>query len=183
MRQALIFGYGSLVNRATHDNAAHPAELAGWRRVWRHTVFRPAAFLSVEPAPGIKIDGLVLQVPGNLAALDAREKAYARHSVTQNVTRPEELAGEIQVYAVAPRHLLQGGTHPIPLSYLDAVVQGFWREFGPDGARRFFATTAGWETPVLDDRNDPTYPRHQTLTQAERALVDDLLAEFGAVRR
>jgi len=182
MTQALIFGYGSLVNRETHDNAAHPARLSGWRRVWRYTVFRPAAFLSVEPAAGVDIEGLVLQIPGSLAALDARETAYVRHQVTAAVARTAELAGEIQVYAVAPQHLHQGSTHPILLSYLDAVLQGFLREFGEAGARRFFETTAGWNTPVLDDRADPTYPRHQTLSRAERDTVDRLMAEFGAVR-
>jgi len=49
MSAAFFFGYGSLVNRATHSfNNAQPAQLTGWRRVWRHTDLRPVAFLSVQ---------------------------------------------------------------------------------------------------------------------------------------
>jgi hypothetical protein len=57
------------------------------------------------------------------------------------------------------------------------VVQGYLREFGEAGVKRFFDTTDGWEAPVLNDRADPVYPRHRVLTADERTLVDDLLAE------
>ena len=63
------------------------------------------------------------------------------------------------------------------LSYLDVVVQGYLREFGEQGVQRFFDTTDGWDAPVLNDRADPVYPRHRTLNEQERALVDDMLAE------
>jgi hypothetical protein len=68
---------------------------------------------------------------------------------------------------------------PILMSYLDVVVQGYLREFGQAGAEDFFATTDGWDIPVLDDRAAPRYPRHQALTGDERALVDALLREVG----
>ena len=55
-----FFGYGSLVNRATHDYpAATPAQLRGWRRTWVRTDIRDVVFLSVRPDPGSVIDGLV----------------------------------------------------------------------------------------------------------------------------
>jgi len=172
-----FFGYGSLVNRATHDYpAAEPALLAGWRRVWVHTALRPVAFLSVEPASGVSIAGLVARVPGaDWAALDAREFAYTRHAVTAQ-TGAGPLAA--QVYAVAQGRA-PGARHPILLSYLDAVVQGFLREYGPGGAAAFFATTAGWQAPVFDDRAAPRYPRAQVLGRSERATVDDALAALG----
>jgi hypothetical protein len=66
------------------------------------------------------------------------------------------------------------------LSYIDVVVQGYLREFGEEGVARFFATTDGWDAPVADDRADPIYLRHQTLTRAERALVDRWLDDLGA---
>ena len=73
-----IFGYGSLVNRATHGHApAEPRTLAGWRRVWVHSAHRPVAILSVERAPGAEIDGLVLPVAeADRPALIEREAAY-----------------------------------------------------------------------------------------------------------
>lgn len=175
---ARFFGYGSLVNRATHDYpGARAATLPGWRRVWVHTAARPVAFLSAEPSPGTAIAGLVADVPGgDWAALDAREFAYARHPVTA-----ETVSGTltVQVYAV-PQGQSPTADHPILLSYLDAVVQGFLREYGAEGAAGFFATTAGWQAPVLDDRAAPRYPRAQSLTASERATVDDGLARVGA---
>lgn len=172
-----VFGYGSLVNRATHTYpGARPAQLAGWRRVWVHTTLRPVAYLSVQPGDG-SILGLLAEVPGgDWAALDAREAAYARHAVTAMGPGGPEAA---QVYAVptGAAHAPQAA-HPIMQSYLDCVVQGFLREFGPAGAADFFATTDGWEAPILDDRAAPVYSRAQSLTARERDFVDAALCRF-----
>ena len=182
MQHPAFFGYGSLVNRATHDHdPAAPAELSGWRRVWRHTEARPVAFLSVEPAEGVTIAGLVAAVPGgNWAALDQREHAYDRVIVPPATVRAEAAwADTVSLYAV--RDPGQPSIrHPVLLSYLDTVVQGFLREFGPIGAEAFFDTTAGWEAPILDDRAAPRYPRHQRLSRAERAAVNEGLDRVGA---
>ena len=177
---ACFFGYGSLVNRATHSYpGAIPARLPGWRRVWVHTAARPVAFLSVEPAPGVTIDGLLAEVPGaDWSALDLREAAYLRHPVQVDCAGQGRAA---QVYAVPQDAAVAPETrHPVLLSYLDAVVQGFLREWGGDGVERFFATTAGWDAPFLDDRAAPRYPRAQRLGPAETALADAGLARMGA---
>lgn len=183
-RHPAFFGYGSLVNRATHDyTPATTARLTGWRRVWRQTRLRPFPFLSVEPAPS-EIDGLVAAVPGeDWSALDAREAAYRRHPVAADSLAPAPgWAHRIAVYRVDEAHAVPDADGPILLSYLDAVVQGFLREFGPEGVVRFFATTAGW-TWILDDRDAPLYPRHQRLAPAERALTDAGTAALGLSRR
>ncbi|MCB2134986.1 MAG: gamma-glutamylcyclotransferase [Rhodobacteraceae bacterium] len=178
-----FFGYGSLVNRRTHDYAqTAPARLTGWRRVWRQTRLRPFAFLSIEPATE-QIDGLIAAVPGDdWAALDLREAAYLRHEISHSAfdTTPN-WAGSLAVYAVDPANGADA-RHPILLSYLDVVVQGFLTEFGESGVDRFFASTTGW-TAIHDDRQSPLYPRHQTLTGAEQRLVDNGLEELGIGRR
>ena len=177
-----FFGYGSLVNRATHDYpAARPARLEGWRRVWVHTPARDLAFLSVRPAMGEVIEGLVAEVPGqDWRALDAREFAYARHPVE---ARLDSGALAVQVYAVPGSDAAEpSAAHPILLSYLDAVVQGFLREYGVAGAERFFDTTDGWAAPILNDRAAPRYPRAQSLSPDETALVDAFLAQVRPAR-
>lgn len=184
-RHPAFFGYGSLVNRATHDHSpAVPARLGGWRRVWRQTTLRPWPFLSVERHANTRIDGLIAAVPGaDWSALDRREAAYERTHLTQDsLTDAPYWAAEIQIYSVDPRHGKDAPTGPILLSYLDTVVQGFLREFGRDGVARFFATTVGWG-PILDDRHDPLYPRAQRLGMAERGLVDDHIDLLGLVRQ
>ena len=173
MSDAQFFGYGSLVNHATHgyDNA-RPALLQGWRRVWVHTALRPVAYLSVEPADGT-IAGLVAEVPGgDWTALDARERAYDRHPVTVHLHACGSPA-DARVYAVPRAHAAPPDTrHPVLLSYIDTVVQGFLQVFGREGAEDFFTTTAGWGGPILDDRAAPRYPRATIPTKAERAVVD-----------
>jgi hypothetical protein len=179
-----FFGYGSLVNRATHDYPrASKARVRGWARVWRGTSLRQVAYLSATEAPGVEIEGLIAAVPGgDWAALDARERAYARHPVAMvKHDHPETLA--IMIYKVEPHHVSTASAHPILLSYLDTVVQGYMREFGEPGALRFFETTRGWEAGILDDRSAPRYPRAQITTDRERALVDAALRDLSVPRQ
>ena len=167
-----FFGYGSLVNRRTHGYPdARPMRVTGWRRAWRHVASRPVAYLTAERAAGTALDGLTAGVPGgDWAALDAREAAYTREPLPEGPS----------IYHIPQgRHAAPSAAHPILLSYLDVVVQGYLAEFGEAGVAGFFETTAGWDAPIRDDRGAPDYPRAQTLDPAERALVDRWL---GRVR-
>ncbi len=184
MRDPFFFGYGSLVNRGTHQFPhATRAVAHGWGRAWKHTRLREVAFLTAVEAPGSSIEGLIAAVPGaDWAGLDAREWAYDRLPVGR-VDHDHPGALDVQIYRTKPEHTEDGTrAHPILLSYLDTVVQGYLREFGTDGAERFFATTAGWDTPILDDRAAPRYPRVQVLDAAERDFVDAQLRNVGAAR-
>ena len=181
MSDPFFFGYGSLVNRATHAHAeAYPAVAHGWRRAWRRTPLRPVAFLTAVRCEASAIEGLLAAVPGaDWAALDEREAAYARvplAKVTHALDRPLEAA----IYAIPEeRHEAPTPASPILLSYLDVVVQGHLREFGETGVSRFAETTGGWDAPVLNDRAAPRYPRSLTLDASETAVVDRLLARLG----
>ena len=177
MSDPAFFGYGSLVNLATHRYGdPRPAALQGWRRVWQRTNLRKAAFLSVAPCPDTTLHGVIARVPGaDWVALDQREAAYARKDVTATV-RHAGPAAPTAVYHVKPEHISAAQDHPILLSYLDVVVQGYLRMHGAAGVAHFFETTDGWDTPVFNDRAAPVYPRHQRLTAAETALVDEHLA-------
>ncbi|SLN27294.1 gamma-glutamylcyclotransferase family protein [Roseisalinus antarcticus] len=177
-----FFGYGSLVNLSTHDYPdAQPARLSGWRRVWRHATLRPVAFLSVEPAPESEIDGVLAQVPGaDWAALDLRERAYRRQDVTHHFPQDGAIT-PTAVYEIEASNLEPPDVaHPILLSYVDVVLQGYLQLFGEAGMRDFARTTRGWHAPVLDDRARPVYPRHRQLSGQETRLVDRLLADLGA---
>ncbi len=188
MKNAYFFGYGSLVNRDTHHfEGVETARLTGWRRVWRHTLLRPVAYLTVVPDEACEIDGLIAAVPDHdWAALDERERAYDRIAARHQVIHALAHAPDIAVYSIPhDKHGTPTETCPVLLSYIDVVVQGYLREFGEDGVRRFFDTTDGWDAPVLDDRAAPVYPRHRVLGADERAFVDDQLAarEVRIIRR
>ena len=176
MTGPLFFGYGSLVNRETHAyHDPRPARLSGWRRVWRHTSLRPVAFLSVDPAPGVEIEGLVAAVPGeDWRALDERERAYVRHDVTAAVRHggPDAPCATYRVQ----EGLIAGPSEDAPIlrSYLDTVLGGFVAEHGAGALERFFETTAGWG-PIRDDRAQPVYPRARPATPDLGAEIDRLL--------
>ncbi|MCF2905035.1 gamma-glutamylcyclotransferase [Octadecabacter sp. CECT 8868] len=174
-----FFGYGSLVNLATHSYAdPTPATLTGWRRVWCHARTRPVAFLSVEPCPKTTLHGITAGVPNaNWDALDARENAYLRRDVTA------QFKTDTAVYEANPEHTAPPSTgHPILLSYLDVVVSGYTSLMGDDGAAHFFATTHGWG-PILDDRDAPLYPRSRPLAVKTRDIVDDAIAALSVLVR
>jgi hypothetical protein len=139
-----FFGYGSLVNAATHDYPnTRPATLRGWRRTWVQSSSRDIAFLSVKAeASGFEGTAMFQAKPSSMAPL--------------------------------------GGGQPILLSYLDCVVQGFNTVYGTDGVRDFFRSTSGWDTPILNDRSAPVYPRAQMLSSMETKLTDDHIAMVGA---
>lgn len=182
---AFFFGYGSLVNRRTHGyDPAFAAQAQGWRRAWRATETRRIAYLTVLPDPGSVIDGLVAAVPGrDWDALDAREAAYDRLDATGAALHDLPGAPAVAIYAIpAGAHHPPDDRSPILQSYLDVVMQGFLHQFGAEGLARFVATTDGWHAPVLQDRAAPVYPRHQSLTAAERRILDDVLDSL-AVRR
>ena len=178
---AWVFGYGSLVNRRTHGyGRAEPARIAGWRRAWRHVEARDVAFLTAVPDPASEIDGLAAFVPAaEWEALDAREFSYDRADAT-TVSGAALGTHPVRIYHAPPeRQAMASALRPVVLSYLDVVVQGFLNEFGEAGVERFFATTDGWDAPIMDDHSRPRYGRHQPLSALETALVDRYLANLG----
>lgn len=175
-----FFGYGSLVNGATHGYAGlAPARLTGWRRLWRRAPGRRVSLLTVRPSEGAGLDGATAWLPGaDWAALDAREAAYARADCTAQLSPPP--ARPVALYAVPGNGPPSGaGDPPILMSYLDTVVAGFARLHGEGAPARFFDETDGWGAPVADDRAAPIYPRHVPGDGTVTALVDALLAERG----
>ncbi len=186
MPDAFFFGYGSLVNRSTHDYAdARRARVRGWRRQWRHTRLRDVAYLTVAPAPAGEIEGLIAAVPGNdWQLLDQREHAYDRLHLDQGQVDHDH-AHEILVhmYRTKPGNdAAPSVRNPILLSYLDTVLCGYLDLFGTAGVDRFFATTDGWDSPVLDDRKNPVYGRAVVASAARMRLIDQRLDDH-AVRR
>ena len=183
MKNPYFFGYGSLVNRATHDYPdAVPAKATGWRRLWRHTGLRPVAFLTVVADEDSTIEGLIAGVPNaDWVALDQREWAYQRIIANNDISHGLSHEPDIALYAVPHDQSHKPSVkHPILLSYIDVVVQGYLTEFGQDGAQRFFDTTDGWDIPIINDRDAPLYPRHQPLSPDERHFVDEQLSALPA---
>lgn len=175
------FGYGSLVNRDTHAfTPCDKVELIGWRRNWHHPVMgrRAVTSLSIEPDDTSTIKGLRAWVaPDQVADLDAREKGYARTNVPLFMEAQD--APQITYVSRAPRS--GDKTYPILQSYLDAVLMGFLAEFGEAGVHHFVETTAGWDTPILRDRETPFYPRAVDVSSDQAAFFEDALKPIAPI--
>ncbi|MEQ8589714.1 MAG: gamma-glutamylcyclotransferase family protein [Roseitalea porphyridii] len=185
--------------------AAHRARLKGWRRTWRSrpdggpSPARTASagvtpsFLSAGRAADAAIDGLlIVDYAHNLAAVDAREFHYHRRRISLDDLEFAELSGiagsglhethgpgsGIALYVYEGRTDLPHAPGPAPIlrSYLDAVMQGFLREFGEAGLHRFVAETGAFHTPIHEDRDAPLYPRAVTLSADEADLFEAALA-------
>lgn len=192
--QALFgyFGFGSLVNRNTLSADVVdviPVRLKGWRRHWQNhpvesdtpTHLHSIALLSVHPKLECEIDGvLVIDRMSNLAALDTRERSYQRIQLDESnfsfKNNNLNSFSDISVHLYMADSALETIEKPqILRSYLDVVMQGYLREFGEAGLRKFFATTDGFDFSIREDRDNPEYPRHQSLSQEERGLFAELI--------
>ena len=140
MSDPFFFGYGSLVNTATHGfRDVHAASARGWRRAWRHTRLRPVSFLTAVPDALTRIDGVIAAVPGaDWAALDEREGAYDRVPASEVIDHPAGAGLDIAIYAIpADRHGPPTEANPILMSYLECVLQGVSAALWPRGRAAF----------------------------------------------
>ena len=182
------FGYGSLVNRRTLRTkflGIRRASATGWQRFWLpRGQDGDMALLSVQPTDDEIVQGVVVyDRAAHLPAVDEREAGYARRIVDLGrlaVERPPIADEPVYIYEAHRGALDAAETQSAILqSYLDAVMQGFRTLYGEEGLRRFVARTEGFETAVLQDREQPRYPRAVTLSDGEAALFDRLVSERG----
>ena len=163
-----FFGYGSLVNLQTHQYLnPRPTTIKGWKRKWVSSNIYDIAFLSVSPCNLTILQGMRASTKNiGWKALDLRETGYIRHSLDNY---------NMQMYIGDPEYIDHKIKKPILLSYLDCVIQGYYKHFGEQGVKRFFKSTENWDHPIFDDRNAPQYPRATILSKFELNLVDEHL--------
>jgi cation transport regulator ChaC len=175
-----VFGYGSLLElRDRHADRSTPctAVLIGYRRLWNvamdNTVDLPGykhyidpvtrtrpdvfvTFLNIEPTPGTRVNGSLIEVSSDeLAALDARERNYARIDVSAALAAGVDgtvwsysgTTGGIDRFALGMRT----GRAVIQRDYHDLVRRQF-AALGPDGLRDFERLTGSPPCPIVDLR-------------------------------
>lgn len=137
------------------------------------------ALLSVRRDPAAVIDGLlVVDRAENLAAVDQREERYRRVSLTpSDLELSAELPAGCSLYVYEASADQASVRLEIIQSYLDAVLQGFLREYGRAGVERFVRETEGFDATVIADRKTPGYPRAVRLEADEEAYFDALIMQ------
>jgi len=168
--QHYIFGYGSLINpdsraKTGQTGRSWPAKVSGYQRHW--SVMSPEFGMSsvaVIPFENSVCNGVLVEVnESELPLFDEREAGYTRAKIA---------ASQIQGYT----DTLPGGTiwiyhtqqinppcdqAPIALSYADVILAGCL-SIGEAFAAEFIENTSGWQHALLNDRQQPRYPRVQT---------------------
>jgi len=181
MTRLAVFGYGSLVSRAsiadTLGRAAGPpipARLAGWRRRWSiyrvntahekvfervdGAPFEHVVGLNIERAPGASEAGwpngaLIELTEAELERLDRREVRYDRVEVTGSALSDGAEFDRVYAFTAKEGHFA-AETPPdaiIIASYVAACEAAF-AELGPTAWEEFMATTGEFPAPVVDAR-------------------------------
>ena len=178
---AKIFAYGSLLNKNTWSFKAELelVSLKGWVRQWRQIVQLDKGkicALTIYPNTNSTIEGILLKVDeATELSLSGREIGYERTMIAgkdifeQNTKI--QLTNETPATYVGSKSTTGWASEgtPILLSYIDVVAKGYFDLFGMDGVINFFNSTQGWNLPVLDDRDDPIYPR---ATKHDKKFLD-----------
>lgn len=179
-----IFAYGSLLNKATWSFNAEIelVRVSGWVRQWRQIVQTEKGkicALTITPDTKSTIDGILLaadtQTVNNLIK---REVGYNKTEILSsnifNINNKHSFNNEHFITFVASTQTSAWATKtaPILLSYIDVVAKGYFDLFGLEGVINFFNTTQGWNLPILNDRDQPLYPRALQLNAELLELVD-----------
>ena len=186
MIENYIFGYGSLISdesraKTGESGRAIPARVKGIQRAWN--LVAPAFKLTGVGAthkPNSYTNGVIIYVPeSELPKFDEREikYGYKRIPVDQNdITMLIDGAvpnDNIWVY-VTDNPGKPTETEPIAQSYVDVIMSGCL-DIGEEFARELVSTTEGWNSPWVNDRNQPRYPRPVDYSTAPINKIDRLL--------
>jgi len=165
-----IVGYGSLISGTSRAKTGEtgrvwPIKIAGFERHWS---IMTSAFgmssVAVIPKKGAYCNGVLIEISeAEIPVFDLREQGYKRAEIdTSQLSAYQEEAlpnGTVWIYHsddITP----PTAECPITLSYVDVILAGCIEQ-GDAFVGDFLQYTRGWETPLLNDRQQPRYPRVQ----------------------
>jgi hypothetical protein len=193
-RPQYIIGYGSLMQdesrmrTSPQAGAAHPVDVAGFRRGWfarGSNVGFSTTFLGAVQDASSHFNAVVYAVNASeVVATDKRERSYCRGAVpisSIKVLEPQfVLAPNAQAWIYVsrgPNVSLPNARYPIVQSYVDIFLAGCLEQeerFRAAGfARQCVATTYGWSEHWVNDR---IYPRRPFVYQPRARDIDALLS-------
>lgn len=198
MQQLYVFGIGSLITesgraRTVAINQFFPAQLYRFERGWNDPVQElkmTGLGAAIAKSKKAYINGVLFPVSAEeLRAFDEREGGMEKLSIFTGKFRvPNEedvKPGSVRVYGPEIRRLPTKEL-PIVQSYVDVILHGILEDFGKkygeryalEFAKEFVKTTNGWDFPWKNDRSNPAYKGHTTLTPAEEQKIDSILEEM-----
>lgn len=166
-----VFGYGSLINRMSAQNALkralkqeemNPAILVGFSRVWRAkeriyfeilNANKTGVFLDLKEKNGGHVNGVLIEVsPQELQQMKLREKNYDCIDVTKHLIN-HKASFQVFTFVCKPECRVKPEETEIfvPQGYLDMIKEGC-EAIGPDFYSEYLQTTELPSLPVQDGK-------------------------------
>jgi len=181
MEKNYIFSYGSLINKDSLEltigkdkaSEAKTVVLEGYARGWRnHVHHENRTGLGIIEKQGAQVNGIVFEVDEDyFIELDKREYGFERRRLNTDGV----VDGILWAYFVKDPNV-PTDEYPVALTYIDTVLAGCLTQ-GEEFTREFVRLTVNWEYPIINDRDDPIFPRRAILDKESLSKVDLIIKE------
>ena len=202
---AFVFGYGSLLERASRTRTnpdaigAWPARVTGYERGWFHQfanqVGSTCTYLGALAAKGKTINGVIYRV-GDFEQTKARETGYkptsleAREITMLDGGGPLDTGKDAKVYIfVSNEDSISKTKEPTPKipmvqSYVDICINGCLElealyRTANGFTQEFIRTTSGWNANWVNDR---IYPRRPFIYVPNSSAIDNALQKGNVLQ-
>ena len=184
--QPLVFGYGSLVacQRRLPGATGIPAELSGYARSWEgHYVEVNGVYvcaLTLKKQQNSKILGVLIHdLPEYRELLEQQEIGYEKVNITNDTYSPW-MPGEKDIICFIGNNSVINEAEPVIIkSYLYVILYGYLQTFGEHGVKHFLQTTDNWNFPIMDDIENPVYPRFIDIPNTITKWFDNMIELYS----
>jgi hypothetical protein len=198
---AYVFGYGSLIERASRTRTnpeavyAWPARVAGYQRGWFHQfanyVGSTCTYLGAIENPEATVNGVIYKV-SDFAATEERETGYTATLVKGKITMLDGGGPwdreDVYIFLSDPKDIskTKEPTADVPMvqSYVDICVngcleiEGLYRGAG-GFVQEFIKSSTGWNKYWVNDR---IYPRRPFIYCPNGTTIDKALQTGGVLK-
>jgi hypothetical protein len=198
---AYVFGYGSLIERASRTRTnpdgvgAWPARVTGYQRGWFHqfanNVGSSCTYLGAVTKPGATINGVIYKV-GDFEKTKERETGYTADPVKGAIEMLDGGApwdrGEVYIFISNPEDISKTKeptpAFPIVESYVDICINGCLEiealyRTASGFVQEFIQTTTGWNKYWVNDR---LYPRRPFIYAPNASSIDQALQKGNVLQ-
>jgi len=200
-KSAYVFGYGSLIEKASRTRTnpdaigAWPARVTGYQRGWFHqfanNVGSTCTYLGAIAKPGATVNGVIYKV-GDIEKTKERETGYTAEPVNGKITMLDGGApwdaGDVYLFVSNPEDIskTKEPTPAIPMvqSYVDICVNGCLEiealyRTAAGFTQEFIKTSTGWNKYWVNDR---LYPRRPFIYCPNSSAIDQALQTGGVLQ-
>jgi hypothetical protein len=198
---AYVFGYGSLIERASRTRTnpdavgAWPARVTGYQRGWFHqfanNVGSSCTYLGAVTMPEATINGVIYKV-ADFEKTKERETGYTADPVKGAIEMLDGGApwdrGEVYIFISNPEDISKTKeptpAFPIVESYVDICINGCLEiealyRTASGFVQEFIQTTTGWNKYWVNDR---LYPRRPFIYAPNASAIDQALQKGNVLQ-